>query len=154
MFLKRSQFDHIQAEDLYLGATLNVFSRQVKIAEYADVFTRNELEGNKSRTLALVKPDAYPHLGKIIAEVYKMGFVISKMKMVKLSKEEAAEFYSAEKDKPYFADLVAHVTSDVVTAMEVVGDSAIHAWQARIGATEETAGNPNTSRDLRRGQER
>ena len=76
----------------------------------------------RSRTLALVKPDAYPHLGKIIAEVriaerndftatanvststvefggsehsdtfrsqvYKMGFVISKMKMVKLSKEE------------------------------------------------------------------
>merc|ERR1719421_641905 len=91
MFLKRSNFGHITAEDLYLGATLNVFSRQVKIAEYADVFTRNELEGNKSRTLALVKPDAYPHLGKIIAEVYKMGFVISKMKMVKLSKEEATE---------------------------------------------------------------
>merc|ERR1719398_670394 len=107
MFLKRSKFDHIQAEDLYLGATLNVFSRQVKIAEYADVFTRNELEGNKSRTLALVKPDAYPHLGKIIAEVYKMGFVISKMKMVKLSKADAEEFFAAEKDQPYFADLVA-----------------------------------------------
>merc|ERR1719146_314489 len=34
MFLKRSNFGHITAEDLYLGATLNVFSRQVKIAEY------------------------------------------------------------------------------------------------------------------------
>merc|ERR1719146_88093 len=101
MFLKRSNFGHITAEDLYLGATLNVFSRQVKIVEYADVFTRNELEGNKSRTLALVKPDAYPHLGKIIAEVYKMGFVISKMKMVKLSKEEAAEFYSSIKGEPF-----------------------------------------------------
>jgi nucleoside-diphosphate kinase len=38
------------------------------------------------------------------------------------------------------------MTSDVVTALEVVGDSAIHAWQARIGATEETAGNPHTLR--------
>merc|ERR1719258_166851 len=106
MFLKRSKQDHIKAEDLYLGATLNVFSRQVKIAEYADVFTRNELEGNKSRTLALVKPDAYPHLGKIIAEVYKMGFVISKMKMVKLSKEEAAEFYSSIKGEPFFGEKI------------------------------------------------
>merc|ERR550537_1024520 len=142
MFLKRAAFGHIQSEDLYLGAILNVYSRQVKIVEYADVFTRNELEGKKSRTLALVKPDAYQHLGKVIAEVYKMNFIISQMRMVKLTKADAEEFFAAEKDQPYFADM----TSDVVTAMEVVGDSAIHAWQARIGATEETAGNPNTLR--------
>merc|ERR1719352_1641504 len=138
MFLKRAAFGHIQSEDLYLGATLNLYSRQVKIVEYGDVFTRNELGGKKSRTLALVKPDAYPHLGKIIAEVYKMNFIIAQMRMVKMTKADAEEFFAAEKDQPYFADLVAHMTSDVVTAMEVVGDSAIHAWQARIGATEET----------------
>merc|ERR1719213_1016424 len=89
MFLKRAAFGHIQSEDLFLGAILNVYSRQVKIVEYADVFTRNDLEYNKSRTLALVKPDAYQHLGKIISEVFKMGFVISQMKMVKLSRAEA-----------------------------------------------------------------
>merc|ERR1719398_200370 len=146
MFLKRAAFGHIESEDLFLGAILNVYSRQVKIVEYADVFTRNELEGKKSRTLALVKPDAYPHLGKIISEVYKMNFIIAQMRMVKMTKADAEEFFAAEKDQPYFADLVAHVTSDVVMALEVVGDSAIHAWQARIGATEETAGNPNTLR--------
>jgi len=146
MFLKRAAFGHIQSEDLYLGATLNVYSRQVKIVEYGDVFTRNELEGKKSRTLALVKPDAYPHLGKIIKEIYKMNFIIAQMRMVKMTKADAEEFFAAEKGQPYFADLVAHMTSDVVTALEVVGDSAIHAWQARIGATEETAGNPHTLR--------
>merc|ERR1719271_1417823 len=146
MFLKRAAFGHIQSEDLYLGAILNVYSRQVKIVEYGDVFTRNELEGKKSRTLALVKPDAYPHLGKIIKEIYKMNFIIAQMRMVKMTKADAEEFFAAEKGQPYFADLVAHMTSDVVTALEVVGDSAIHAWQARIGATEETAGNPHTLR--------
>merc|ERR1719353_1104858 len=142
MFLKRAAFGHIQSEDLYLGAILNVYSRQVKIVEYGDVFTRNELEGKKSRTLALVKPDAYPHLGKIIKEIYKMNFIIAQMRMVKMTKADA------EEGQPYFADLVAHMTSDVVTALEVVGDSAIHAWQARIGGTEETAGNPNTLRAI------
>merc|ERR1719240_489610 len=146
MFLKRAAFGHIHSEDLFLGAILNVYSRQVKIVEYADVFTRNDLEGKKSRTLALVKPDAYPHLGKIIKEIYKMNFIISQMRMVKMTKADAEEFFAAEKGQPYFADLVAHMTSDVVTALEVVGDSAIHAWQARIGATEETAGNPHTLR--------
>merc|ERR1719352_2256002 len=129
MFLKRSQFGHIQSEDLFLGAILNVYSRQVKIVEYGDVFTRNELEGKKSRTLALVKPDAYPHLGKIIAEVYKMNFIIAQMRMVKMTKADAEEFFAAEKGQPYFADLVAHMTSDVVTALEVVGKSA-HAPRA------------------------
>merc|ERR1719353_1047796 len=146
MFLKRAAFGHIQSEDLFLGAILNVYSRQVKIVEYADVATRNELEGKKSRTLALVKPDAYPHLGKIISEIYKMDFIISQMRMVKMTRADVEEFFAAEKGQPYFPDLIAHMTSDVVTAMEVVGDSAIQAWQARIGATEETAGNPNTLR--------
>merc|ERR1719271_2086257 len=91
MFLKRAAFGHIQSEDLYLGAILNVYSRQVKIVEYGDVFTRNELEGKKSRTLALVKPDAYPHLGKIIKEIYKMNFIIAQMRMVKMTKAEAEE---------------------------------------------------------------
>merc|ERR1719331_712898 len=148
MFLKRSSFGHITAEDLYLGATLNVFSRQVKIAEYADVFTRNELEGNKSRTLALVKPDAYPHLGKIIAEVYKMGFVISKMKMVKLSKAEAAEFYSGIKGTPFFEETVDFICSDVVTAMEVVGNHAIQSWREKIGATETSKDDPSSLRSI------
>jgi nucleoside-diphosphate kinase len=75
-----------------------------------------------------------------------MNFIISQMRMVKMTKADAEEFFAAERDQPYFADLVAHMTSDVVTALEVVGDSAIHAWQARIGATEETAGNPHTLR--------
>merc|ERR1719305_71092 len=148
MFLKRAAFGHIQSEDLFLGAILNVYSRQVKIVEYADVFTRNDLEGKKSRTLALVKPDAYQHLGKIISEIYSMNFIISGMRMVKMTKADAEEFFAAEKGQPYFPDLIAHMTSDVVTAMEVVGDSAIHAWQARIGASEETAGNPNTLRAM------
>lgn len=148
MFLKRSGFGHIQTEDLYLGAILNVYSRQVKIVEYADVFTRNDLEGNKSRTLALVKPDAYPHLGKIITEVYNMGFVISKMKMVKLTRAEAEEFYAAQKGEPHFGAVVDHVTSDVVTAMEIVGDHAIHAFREKIGATETSKGIPTSLRSI------
>ena len=45
----------------------------------------------RSRTLALVKPDAYPHLGKIIKEIYKMNFIISQMRMVKMTKADVPE---------------------------------------------------------------
>merc|ERR1719375_2712839 len=148
MFLKRAAFGHIQSEDLYLGATLNVYSRQVKIAEYADVFTRNELEGKKSRTLALVKPDAYPHLGKIIKEIYKMNFIIAQMRMVKMTKADAEEFFAAEKGQPFFGETIDFITSDVVTAMEVVGNHAIQAWREKIGATETSKNDPSSLRSI------
>merc|ERR1719271_677565 len=110
MFLKRAAFGHIQSEDLYLGAILNVYSRQVKIVEYGDVFTRNELEGKKSRTLALVKPDAYQHMGKIISEIYAMDFVIAKMRMVKMTKADVAKLYKDRVSEPGYDELCAFMT--------------------------------------------
>ena len=55
-----------------MGAILTVYSRQFKITNYADEFTRQafhsqELGGqNLQKSLLLVKPDAYIHLGKIV----------------------------------------------------------------------------------------
>jgi len=135
-FLKRDKYGTVFAEDLYLGAILNLHSRQLKLVEYGDVWTRNELEGKKSRTLALVKPDAYQHFGKIISEVYKLDFVISKMKMVKLTKADVAKLYKDRVDDPNFAELVAFMTSDVVVALEVVGNNAISVWRERIGSVD------------------
>lgn len=131
-FLKREKYGTVSA-DLYLGAIINLHCRQLKITEYGDVWTRNELEGKKSRTLALVKPDAYQHLGKIISEVYKLDFVIAKMRMVKLTKQDVAKLYKDRVNEPGFDELAAFMTSDVVVALEVVGNNAIAVWRERIG---------------------
>ena len=40
MFLKRTRYPQITEADLFLGATLTVYSRQFKILDYADDFTR------------------------------------------------------------------------------------------------------------------
>ena len=42
----------------------------------------------------MIKPDAYTKMGKIIEAVEKHGFVISNLKMVKLSLRDAQEFYA------------------------------------------------------------
>jgi nucleoside diphosphate kinase len=44
--------------------------------------------------LALIKPDAYAYLGKIINMIEEEGFTINNVKMVKLSEQEAQRFYS------------------------------------------------------------
>jgi nucleoside-diphosphate kinase len=45
---------------------VTVYSRQLKLVEYGDVFTRSVFAKAKESTFALIKPDAYVHTGKII----------------------------------------------------------------------------------------
>jgi len=85
-FLKRSEYPGVSVGDLYIGATVTVHSRQLKIIEYADVHTRKAMESKKSRTLALIKPDAYNHIGKILSMIHANGFVVARLKMVKMTK--------------------------------------------------------------------
>ncbi len=48
IFLKRSQTG-TKLKELYMGATVNVWSRQLKVVEYADVFTRKQFETQRSQ---------------------------------------------------------------------------------------------------------
>lgn len=149
-FLKRSE-THIKIEDVYLGATVTIHARQLKVIEYADVYTRKALEARKSRSLAIVKPSAYNHLGKIIDAVNKSGAVISKMQMAKLTKSDAETFYADRKGTPGFQELVNFMTSDVIVVMELVGNEVIAKWRNLCGATDPAAArseNPNALRAL------
>lgn len=40
MFLKRMACPEINAKDLFIGSTVTVFARQLKLVDYGDVFTR------------------------------------------------------------------------------------------------------------------
>jgi len=41
----------------------------------------------------MIKPDAYPNLGKIIDAIYQGGFKINRMKMSRFNSSSAKEFY-------------------------------------------------------------
>ena len=61
---------------------------------------------------------------------------------------QAEEFYDSIKGEPYFGATIDHLTSDVVTAMELVGNHAIHAWRDKIGASDATKGDPTSLRKV------
>ena len=79
------------------------------------------------RTLSIIKPDGVEK--HIIGEIYKRfeqaSLVIVEAKMVRLSKEQAEEFYAVHKDRPFFNDLVDYMTSGPVMVQVLEGDSAI-----------------------------
>lgn len=114
---------------------ITVYGRQLKITDYGDVATRKRFEVDRQRTFAMIKPDAYKNIGKIIDAIYVNGFKISKLKMSRFTQQSSSEFYGEHKEKAFFPNLQNFITSDVVVGMELIADSAIDKWRQFIGPT-------------------
>ena len=101
MFLKRTKYPQISESDLFVGATVTIYSRQFKIVSYADDFTKKafhseEIDGqNLKKSFLLIKPYVYFNSGKIIEQVENAGFKISNLKMTRLQDKEVNKLFSA-----------------------------------------------------------
>lgn len=105
IFLKRCSYPGVSSKEFYIGAIITVYGRQLKLIEYGDVATRKKFEVDAQRTFAMIKPDAYVHMGKIIDAIYMNGFKIKRMKMSKFSNATSSIFYGEHKDRPFFPNL-------------------------------------------------
>uniref|UniRef100_A0A7S3GCI2 DM10 domain-containing protein n=1 Tax=Palpitomonas bilix TaxID=652834 RepID=A0A7S3GCI2_9EUKA len=149
VFLKRSKVDTISKKDLFLGATINVHARQLKVVDFCDDFTRQKLSVKAEKTLAIIKPDGYNYIGKIVDKVLEQGFRIANMRMVKLTRGEAQSFYAEHQGKEFFDKLVQFMTSDVAVALELVADNAVAAWRSMIGPTNSFRAKEESPKSLR-----
>jgi len=59
----------IGPKDLYIGSTITVYSRQLVVKEYADLYTSTAFESKREKTYAMIKPDAYLNIGKIVHRI-------------------------------------------------------------------------------------
>lgn len=89
------------------------------------------------RTLSIVKPDAVAGnaIGEILARFEKAGLRIIAARMVHLSKADAGGFYEVHKERPFFDDLVAFMTSGPVMVQVLEGENAISKNRELMGAT-------------------
>ncbi|WP_196141055.1 nucleoside-diphosphate kinase [Aliikangiella sp. G2MR2-5] len=89
------------------------------------------------RTFSIVKPDAVAKnvIGQIYARFESAGLKIVASKMMHLSKEKAEGFYAEHKERPFFNDLVAFMTSGPVMVQVLEGENAIKANREIMGAT-------------------
>ncbi|MDX1319841.1 MAG: nucleoside-diphosphate kinase [Oceanospirillum sp.] len=89
------------------------------------------------RTLSIIKPDAVAKnvVGQIIARFENAGLQVVAAKMIHLSQEQAEGFYAEHKERPFFGDLVAFMTSGPVVVQVLEGENAILANRDLMGAT-------------------
>ncbi len=100
------------------------------------------------RTFVMVKPDGVRRAltGEVIRRYEARGLKLIAMRHEHLTEETAKTHYGEHSDKPFFADLVAHVTSGPAVLMVLEGDSAIAASRKINGATNPIEAEPGTIR--------
>lgn len=115
-----------------------------------------ELEENEKeelrtdRTFAIIKPDAVAtnYAGEIIRIIELNGFVIAGMKKITLTQKQAQEFYAVHKDRPFYNELVAYMTSGPVIVMTLDKENAIADWRTLMGATNPKNASVGTLRKM------
>ncbi|RLI15829.1 nucleoside-diphosphate kinase [Candidatus Bathyarchaeota archaeon] len=84
--------------------------------------------------------------GEIIRRIERKGLLITAIKLLKLNREKAEEFYNVHRGKPFFEALVKHVTSGPILAMVIEGPNAVSVVRKLIGKTSPFEAEPGTIR--------
>jgi len=78
-FLKRCDYPGVGMKDLFKGGIITVYSRQLKITQYADSFTAGVFEKQATTTTCCISGGALSAMGRIIDAINGSGFVISEL---------------------------------------------------------------------------
>ena len=102
------------------------------------------------QTLSIIKPDAVERNleQKIKSFFEKKNLKILKSKKVKISKEEAEEFYKVHQTKPFYKDLCSYLSSGPIVVMILEGDEAISINRDYMGATDPLKAAEGTLRKM------
>jgi nucleoside-diphosphate kinase len=100
------------------------------------------------RTLSIIKPDATARnlTGKIVAKLEEGGLRVVAQKRVRWDEADAAAFYAVHKQRPFYQDLVAFMTSGPIVLQVLEGENAVARNREIMGATNPENAAPGTIR--------
>jgi nucleoside-diphosphate kinase len=103
-----------------------------------------------NRTFSIIKPDATKRniTGSINNVIESGGLRIIAQKRIKLSKDQAEEFYSIHSDKSFFKDLIDYMISEPVVVQVLESDKAVEKYREIMGATNPDNAKEGTIRKL------
>ncbi len=99
-------------------------------------------------TLLIVKPDGVRRglVGEVLRRVEAKGLRLAEMRMMTIERSTAEEHYGEHREKPFFGELVAFITSGPVVVARLEGEGAIDVWRTLMGPTDPAKAPPGTIR--------
>ena len=101
-----------------------------------------------AQTLSIIKPDGVQKnlIGEIYRRFEEAGLEIVAARMKHLTDKEAQGFYAVHRERPFYNDLVAYMTSGPVMVQALQGEDAILKNREIMGATNPADADPGTIR--------
>jgi nucleoside-diphosphate kinase len=102
------------------------------------------------KTFSIIKPDAVErNLDEKIKNFFESNNLkIINSKKVKITKEEASEFYKVHQTKPFYNDLCNYLSSGPIVVMILEGDEAVSKNRKLMGATDPLKAEEGTLRKM------
>jgi nucleoside-diphosphate kinase len=99
-------------------------------------------------TLVIVKPDAVRRglIGEVLRRLEAKGLRVAEMRLMRIDRDLAERQYDEHRDKPFFDELVAFITSGDVVVARVVGEQAMSVVRTLMGPTDPAEAPPGTIR--------
>lgn len=104
----------------------------------------------REHTFSILKPDATRRnlTGEVNAVIEKAGLRIVAQKRIRMTRPEAETFYGVHRERPFFGELVAFMTSGPVVVQVLEADGAVAAYREVMGATNPANAAEGTIRKL------
>ena len=102
------------------------------------------------RTFSIIKPDATRRnlTGKVNAVIEDAGLRIVAQRRIKMTREQAEQFYGVHRERPFFGELVDFMTSAPVVVQVLEGENAVARYREVMGATNPANADEGTIRKL------
>jgi nucleoside-diphosphate kinase len=96
-----------------------------------------EIPVSVTRTLSIIKPDATSRnlTGRINAKLEEAGLRIVAQKRIRMTREQAGEFYAVHRERPFYDELCAFMSSGPVVVQVLEGEGAVARNRDAMGAT-------------------
>jgi nucleoside-diphosphate kinase len=124
--------------------------QEAKLWKYGRNFAAQKHKTMSNKTFTMIKPDAFRngHSGAILDRIIKEGYKLKALKMLKLSKEKAGEFYAVHKERPFYGELVDFMSSGPIIAAILEKENAVEDFRKLIGATNPANAEEGTIRKM------
>ncbi|KAJ8670805.1 hypothetical protein QAD02_002064 [Eretmocerus hayati] len=137
LFLRRTKCEGVEAKDFYVGAIVTIFSRSIKITNFADKTTEEKVSKKITRSFAIIKPATINKTGEILVLITEQGFHISNLKMGRIDYQDASKLFNPEDGES--RNLIECMTSGPLVALELLSKDGPSKQEDLVSALEKQA---------------